>query len=53
MGIDSLVGGTIWDEYSNKVADLMNNPKNMGEITTEQAEEMGGKLIVADFGAES
>jgi NifU-like protein len=31
----------------------MNNPKNMGEITTEQAEEMGGKLIVADFGAES
>ena len=53
MGLDSLVGGTIWDEYSNKVADLMNNPKNMGEITTEQAEEMGGKLIVADFGAES
>jgi len=53
MGIDSLVGGTIWDEYSNKVADLMNNPRNMGEITTEQAEEMGGKLIVADFGAES
>ncbi len=53
MGFDSLVGGTIWDEYSNKVADLMNNPKNMGEITTEQAEEMGGKLIVADFGAES
>jgi len=53
MGIDSLVGGTIWDEYSNKVADLMNNPKNMGEITTEEAEAMGGKLIVADFGAES
>ncbi len=53
MGLDSLVGGTIWDEYSDKVTDLMNNPKNMGEITTEQAEEMGGKLIVADFGAES
>ncbi len=53
MGLDSLVGGTIWDEYSNKVADLMNNPKNMGEITTEEAEEKGGKLIVADFGAES
>jgi len=53
MGLDSLVGGTIWDEYSNKVTELMNNPKNMGEITTEQAEEMGGKLIVADFGAES
>ena len=31
----------------------MNNPKNMGEITEEQAEAMGAKLIVADFGAES
>ncbi|HFS85010.1 MAG TPA: iron-sulfur cluster assembly scaffold protein NifU, partial [Epsilonproteobacteria bacterium] len=53
MGMDSLIGGTIWDEYSNKVTDLMNNPKNMGEIKTEDAEAMGAKLIVADFGAES
>ena len=53
MGIDSLVGGTIWDEYSQKVTDVMNNPQNMGEITQEQADEMGAKLIVADFGAES
>ena len=53
MGIDSLVGGTIWDEYSQKVTDLMNNPQNMGEITQEKADEMGAKLIVADFGAES
>ena len=53
MGIDSLIGGTIWDEYSQKVTDLMNNPKNMGEITEEQAKEMDAKLIVADFGAES
>ncbi len=53
MGIDSLVGGTIWDEYSNKVTDLMNNPQNMGEITEEQAKDMGARLIVADFGAES
>ena len=53
MGIDSLVGGTIWDEYSDKVTDLMNNPQNMGEITQEQADDMGAKLIVADFGAES
>ncbi len=51
--MDSLIGGTIWDEYSQKVQDLMNNPKNMGEITEEQAEAMGAKLIVADFGAES
>jgi len=53
MGIDSLIGGTIWDEYSQKVTDLMNNPQNMGEITEEQAKEMGATLIVADFGAES
>jgi len=53
MGIDSLIGGTIWDEYSNKVTDLMNNPQNMGEITEEEAERIGAKLIVADFGAES
>ncbi len=53
MGIDSLIGGTIWDEYSDKVANLMNNPQNMGEITEEQAAKMGAKLIVADFGAES
>jgi NifU-like protein len=51
--MDSLIGGTIWDEYSQKVTDLMNNPQNMGEITEEEAEAMGAKLIVADFGAES
>jgi NifU-like protein len=53
MGMDSLIGGTIWDEYSNKVTELMNNPKNMGEIREEDAEKLGAKLIVADFGAES
>ncbi len=53
MGMDSLIGGTIWDAYSQKVTQLMNNPRNMGEITEEQAEAMGAKLIVADFGAES
>ncbi|KIM05281.1 MAG: nitrogen fixation protein NifU [Sulfurovum sp. AS07-7] len=53
MGIDSLIGGTIWDEYSEKVISLMDNPQNMGEITEQQAEAMGAKLIIADFGAES
>lgn len=53
MGIDNLVGGTIWDEYSDKVTDLMNNPRNMGDIKQEEADAMGAKLIVADFGAES
>ena len=53
MGLDNLIGGSIWDEYSQKVQDRMNNPKHMGEITEEEAEKMGGKLIVADYGAES
>ena len=53
MGKNTLIGGSIWEEYSQKVQDLMNHPKNMGEITEEQAKEMGAKLVVADFGAES
>ena len=53
MAKHSLIGGSIWEEYSQKVQDLMNNPKNMGQLTEEDAKEMGGKLIIADFGAES
>ncbi len=53
MGKNSLIGGSIWEEYSQKVQDLMNNPTHMGEITEEQAKELGAKLVVADFGAES
>lgn len=53
MGFDSLVGGTIWDEYSQKVQDRMNNPLHMGEFTEEDAKKANAKLIVADFGAES
>ncbi len=53
MAKNDLIGGSIWEEYSQKVQDLMNNPQHMGEITEEQANEQGLKLIVADFGAES
>ncbi|MDD3325314.1 MAG: iron-sulfur cluster assembly scaffold protein [Sulfurospirillaceae bacterium] len=53
MAKNSLIGGSIWEAYSQKVQDLMNHPRNMGEITEEQAKKMGGKLVVADFGAES
>jgi hypothetical protein len=31
----------------------MNNPKNRGEIDKVEAEKMGAKLIVADYGADS
>ena len=53
MARGDIIGDSLWDAYSNKVTELMNNPKNQGEITEEQAQANGNKLIVADFGAES
>jgi NifU-like protein len=53
MALDDLLGGSIWDEYSNVVVERMNNPKNKGEITEEEAKQKGARLIIADFGAES
>lgn len=53
MAKNDLFGASLWDEYSNKVTTLMNNPLNQGEITEEEAAANGNKLIVADFGAES
>ena len=53
MAKNDLLGGSLWDEYSDKVTSLMNNPQNQGEITEEEAAANGNKLIVADFGAES
>lgn len=53
MAKNRLINGSIWDEYSNQVKERMNNPKFMGEITQEEADERGLKLIIADFGAES
>lgn len=53
MGKNSLIGGSIWDEYSQKVQDRMNNPQHMGEFNEEDAKKCNAKLIVADFGAES
>ncbi|EKZ7417648.1 iron-sulfur cluster assembly scaffold protein [Campylobacter coli] len=53
MGKNSLIGRSIWDEYSQKVQDRMNNPQHMGEFSEEDAKARNAKLIVADFGAES
>ncbi len=53
MAKNDLFGASLWDEYSNKVTSLMNNPQHQGEITEEEAAAHGNKLIVADFGAES
>ncbi|MDX1296031.1 MAG: iron-sulfur cluster assembly scaffold protein [Sulfurimonadaceae bacterium] len=53
MAKDDLLGASLWDAYSNKVTTLMNNPQHQGEITQEEVDAKGHKLIVADFGAES
>jgi len=53
MARDDLVSGNVWEQYSKKVQERMNNPVAMGELTQEDADKLGGKLIVADFGAES
>ena len=51
MARDTLIGGALWEEYSQEVQRRMNEPKNMGEIKPEEAGE--NKLVIADFGAES
>jgi NifU-like protein len=53
MARDDLIGGALWEEYSTEVQRRMNDPVNMGEITAEEADAEAGKLIIADFGAES
>lgn len=53
MGKNDLIGGSLWDNYSKIVADRMNNPRNLGEISEEEANALGARLIVADWGAES
>lgn len=53
MGKESLLGGDLWSAYSKKVSERMDNPVHLGVITQEQADKLGAKLIVADYGAES
>ena len=47
MAKNSLINGSIWEQYSQKVQERMNNPRYMGEITEEEAKARGGKLVVA------
>jgi NifU-like protein len=53
MARNDLVTGNVWEQYSKKVQDRMNNPRALGEFTQADADAQGAKLIVADFGAES
>ena len=51
MARNDLIGGALWEEYSQEVQRRMDNPFNMGEIT--ESEVGSDRLIIADFGAES
>ncbi|MBN2823956.1 MAG: iron-sulfur cluster assembly scaffold protein [Campylobacterales bacterium] len=53
MARNDLVTGNVWEQYSKKVQERMNNPRALGEFTQADADAKGAKLIVADFGAES
>ncbi|MCX6556368.1 MAG: iron-sulfur cluster assembly scaffold protein [Candidatus Aminicenantes bacterium] len=53
MAKNDLIGGSLWEQYSAKVGERMNNPRHRGEITEPEAKAMGARLIVADWGAEA
>ncbi|MDR2639681.1 MAG: iron-sulfur cluster assembly scaffold protein [Helicobacteraceae bacterium] len=53
MSKNNLIGGALWEEYSDKVAQRMDNPFHRGEISEQEAKALDAELIVADFGAES
>jgi len=53
MGRNDLITGNVWEDYSNKVQERMNNPKYLGEFSEKDAKKRGLKLVVADFGAEA
>ncbi|MFP4267816.1 MAG: iron-sulfur cluster assembly scaffold protein [Spirochaetaceae bacterium] len=53
MAKRDLIGGSLWEQYSDKVNERMENPKYFGELTEEDARARGGKLVVADHGAEA
>ncbi|SDE08211.1 iron-sulfur cluster assembly scaffold protein [Desulfuromonas thiophila] len=53
MAKNDLIGGSLWEQYSAKVAERMNNPRHFGELTAADAQRLGGRLVIANEGAES
>ena len=53
MAKNDLIGGSLWEQYSDKVSDRMNNPHFFGELTEDDAKRLGGRLVIANEGAES
>ncbi|MDR1114406.1 MAG: iron-sulfur cluster assembly scaffold protein [Candidatus Margulisbacteria bacterium] len=50
MSKDDLIGLSLWEAYSQKVHDRMNNPAHRGSFTDKDAKAQNCKLVVADFG---
>ena len=53
MPKDSAIGGSLWEMYSKQVRRRMDNPTFRGQITEEEAKELGCELVVVDWGAEA
>lgn len=53
MAKTDLIGGSLWEQYSEKVTERMNHPSFMGELTEKDAAEKGAELVIADYGADS
>ena len=53
MAKGDLVGGSLWQNYSHKVAERMDHPRYLGVISEEEATSLNAELIVAEHGAES
>lgn len=53
MAKNDLLGGALWDAYSKKVSERMDNPTHLGVLTQKDAQARNAKLVVADYGAES
>lgn len=42
MAKKDLIGGSLWEQYSNKVSERMLRPRYIGEITPEEATRRAG-----------
>ena len=50
MGKNDLIGLSLWEAYSQKVHNRMNNPAHRGSFTDKDAKAQNCKLVTADFG---
>jgi len=53
MPKNDMIGGSLWEQYSDKVSERMNNPRFRGEVSENEAKALGARLVVADWGAEA